>query len=383
MAGYNFRNYGMLRWQGVIGAAMSEFPDLIIQRLEDRIAVNAMSAAAIRIERNGELLLDWAGGRRDFTPGSAPATTESVFHIASISKPMTTSAVAKLIERGLIDADDHVCDYVPEFAANGKGDVMLRHCFTHTSGLPDMVPGNIELRKRNAPLSEFVKAACRSRLLFPPGTNIRYQSSGILMLGEIAERVTGKPFREYMAEVLFGPAGMTSSHLGWKREFDSRRIESKEKDPENTSHWDHNSPYWRDFGGPWAGVHSTTADIARLLQMMLDNGKSQSGETVLEPGTVRLLLRDHTSALPGLDMPVRLRESWGFGWRLQQLGHGGWYGSAVPEGAFGHAGGDGTVAWADPASGVVFVLLTNGQLDDEGGTLKACGNIAAAALCGG
>lgn len=361
---------------------MSEFQELIIRRLQDRIAVNAMSAASIRVERKGEVLLDWAGGRRDFTPKSGPTATDSVYHIASISKPMTTSVVSKLIEQGLIDADDPVAHYVPEFGVYGKDMVKLRHCLTHTSGLPDMVPGNIELRKRNAPLSEFVEAACRSRLLFPPGTDVRYQSSGILMLGEVAERVTGKPFREYMAEVLFGPTGMTSSHLGWKREFDARRIEAKEKDPANTSHWDHNSPYWRDFGGPWAGVHSTTADIARLLQMMLDKGKSQSGETVFEPGTVRMALRDHTSALPKLSDEARLREGWGFGWRIQRTGDGGWYGSAVPEGAFGHAGGDGTVAWADPASGVVFVLLTNGQLEDEGHTLKACGNIAAAALCG-
>lgn len=360
---------------------MSDFQELIVRQLEDRTEANAMSAASVRIERRGELLLDWAGGRRDFDLNSPPATTGSVFHIASISKPMSTSGVTKLIERGLIDADDPVAEYVPEFGRYGKDKVTLRHCLTHSSGLPDMVPGNIELRKRNAPLSEFVAAACRARLLFPPGTDVRYQSSGILMLGEVAERVTGTTFRDYLAEVLFGPTGMTSTHLGWRADFDGRGIASKEKNPEETRHWDHNSRYWRDFGGPWAGVHSTTADIARLMQLMLDGGRSQSGERVFEPGTVRLMLQDHTSALPDLPAAARLREGWGFGWRIQRLGDGGWYGSAVPQGAFGHAGGDGTVAWADPASGVVFVLLTNGQLDDEGGTLKACGNIAATALC--
>ncbi|MDA1280930.1 MAG: serine hydrolase [Chloroflexi bacterium] len=302
---------------------MSDFQELIVRRLEARIAVNAMSAAAIRIERRGEILLDWAGERRDFTSSSSPATTDSVFHIASISKPMTTSTVSKLIEQGLIDADDYVVDFVPEFAAHGKENVKLRHCFTHTSGLPDMVPGNIPLRERNAPLSEFVAATCSARLLFQPGTDVRYQSSGILMLGEIAERVTGKPFRDYMAETLFEPTGMTSSHLGWKKEFELIDIASKEKDPENTSHWDHNSLYWRDFGGPWAGVHSTAADITRLMQMMLAKGQSQAGDTVLEPGTVNMILQDHISALPDLTDEARLREGWGFGWRIQRLGDGG------------------------------------------------------------
>ena len=80
--------------------------------------------------------------------------------------------------------------------------------------------------------------------------------------------------------------------------------------------------------------------------------------------------------------PARLAEGYGLGWRIQRLGESGWYGSAVPAGAFGHAGATGTVAWADPASGVTFVALTNGLLEDEGVTLQSCGNIAAAALCG-
>jgi CubicO group peptidase (beta-lactamase class C family) len=366
----------------MIGAAVSDFQDLIVRRLQGRIDAGAMSAASIRVERQGEVLLDWAGGHSDFKTGSTAASTESIYHIASISKPMSTTGVAKLIEQGLIDPDDLVVKYVPEFGSHGKDRITLRHCFTHTSGLPDMVPGNIELRKRNAPIEEFITAACEARLHFTPGTDIRYQSAGILMLGEVAQRVTGKPFREYMTEVLFGPVGMNSTHLGWKEEFNNRRIESKERDAEHTAHWNHNSPYWRDFGGPWAGVHSTPADIASLLQMMLDRGKARSGNDVLGPGTVRLLLSDHTSGLPDLSGPARLREGWGFGWRIQRLGEAGWYGSAVPAGSFGHAGGDGTVAWADPVSGVVFVLLTNGQLDDELDALRACGNITAAALCG-
>ncbi|MDP6665858.1 MAG: serine hydrolase domain-containing protein, partial [Dehalococcoidia bacterium] len=163
---------------------MSDFQDLIVRRLEDRIDSGAMSAASVRVERRGELLFEWAGGTRGFDSAAPPADTESVFHVASISKPMAACGVANLIERGLVDADDPVIEYVPEFGSNRKEGVTLRHCLTHTSGLPDMVPGNIALRKRNAPLSEFMAAACESRLLFPPGTDVRYQSSGILMLSE-------------------------------------------------------------------------------------------------------------------------------------------------------------------------------------------------------
>jgi CubicO group peptidase (beta-lactamase class C family) len=361
---------------------MSGYKDLIIRRLQDRIDAGAMSAAAIRIERRGEVLLDWAGGTYEFDKTSPAIDTDSVFLVASITKPMVTSCFAKLIEQGLVDADDNVAEYVPEFAAHGKEKVTLRHCLTHTSGLPDMVPGDAGFRKQNAPLSEFVAAACNARLLFEPGTQVKYQSAGILMLAEISERITGKPIRQQLDELVFGPSGMKSSHLGWRSNFEGRRVDAKVSHAVATSNWNHNSDYWKDLGAPWGGAHMNTADIARLLQVLLDGGVSSSGERVFEPGTVRTLLTDNTNAEPNLSTSSRLHESWGLGWRLQRDGGAGWYGSAVPAGAFGHGGATGTLTWADPASGVVFVVLTNGLLDEEGSTLKACGNIAASALCG-
>ena len=360
---------------------MSDFQDLIIQRLEERINAGAMSAAAVRVEQRGELLLDWAGGTREFDTASPDVDTESVFLIASITKPMVTSGFSKLIEWGLVDADDPLTKYVPEFADHGKSDVTLRHCLTHTSGLPDMVPGDIELRKRNAPMSDFVAAACKARLLFAPGTEVRYQSAGILMLAEVVERVTGTPIRDHVANEIFNPIGMDSTHLGWREDFANRIVAAKVSNHEETSNWNHLSPYWRDFGAPWGGVHSTTADIAAFLQTMLNRGKSSSGKKVFEPGTVEMMLTEYTSEQPNLSTASRLNEGWGFGWRIQRRGEGGWYGSAVPAGAFGHAGATGTIAWAEPKSGVVVVVLTNGLQSEEGSVLKACGNIAAAALC--
>ena len=341
-----------------------------------------MSAAAVRVERHGEVLLNWAGGTYEFDKSSPAIDTESIFLVASITKPMVTSCFAKLIESGLVDADDKVADYVPEFAIHGKDKVTLRNCLTHTSGLPDMVPGDAGLRKQNAPMSEFVSAACNARLLFDPGTQVRYQSAGILMLSEISERITGKPIRQQLAESVFTPAGMDSSHLGWRGDFEGRRVDAKVADQESTAHWNHNSDYWKDFGAPWGGAHTTTTDIARFLQVMLNSGKSTSGERVFQPGTVRTLLTDNTSAEPKLSTASRLQEAWGLGWRLQRASGAGWYGSAVSAGAFGHGGATGTLTWADPATDVVFVVLTNGLLEAEGSTLKACGNIAASALCG-
>ncbi len=376
---------GRYPFQGTIAARelpLTDFRDGIVRLFESRITAAAMSAASLHIEKRGEVPLEWAGGRLDFNPSASPATPESVFLIASITKPMSCAAVVTLIEQGRIDLDDRVAAYIPEFGANGKEAVRLRHCFTHTSGLLDRLPDNLQLRRENAPIESFVASTCRTHLRFPPGTDIKYQSTGISMLANVAERVTGERFRDLLEKKILRPAGMDSTHLGWREDFEQRAVATKIHDRESSRDWNLDSAYWRDFGAPWGGAHATAADIGRFLQVMLEGGRSANGDHVLRPGSARLMLADHISAMPQLPEAVRLREGWGLGWRIQRLGDGSWCGSAVPAGAFGHWGITGTVAWADPVSGVSFVLLTNGSFHDEGDTLKRCGNIAAGALCG-
>ena len=363
---------------------MSDFRNDIIRRLNASMEAGGMSAASVRVERRGELLMDWTGGRLHFQEGAPQVTDESVFMIASITKPMTATGVAKLIERGDIDLDDTVASYVPEFSASGKESVTLRHCFTHTSGLPYMVPDNHELIKASAPPEEFVASVNRTHLRFPPGTDWRYSGPGAVMLGEVGERVTGTPFREYLSDTLFRPAGMGSTHLGWREDFEGRCVATKEDHPWNT-------PYFRGLGAPNSGAFSTAADIARLFRLMLDGGGAQDGRQVLAPGTVRLMLSDHTGAMPTLSEEARLGNGFGLGWCIQRLGarasttsgpeSTSWLGALVPPGAFGHAGATGTLAWADPSSGVIVIILTNGMTDPDRRAIRASSNIAAAALC--
>ena len=193
---------GRCPFPGTIAAPelpLTDFRAEIIRLLESRIAAAAMSAAPLHIEQDGEVLLDWAGGRLDFDPSASPVVPESVFLITSITKPITCAAVAKLIEQGRIDLDDPVAAYLPEFGVNGKEAVRLRHCFTHTSGLPGRLPDDRQLRRDNAPLESFVASTCRTPpLRFPPGTAVENQSPGLVMLATVAERVTGERFRDFL-----------------------------------------------------------------------------------------------------------------------------------------------------------------------------------------
>jgi len=349
----------------------------IVRNLEAHIDAGDMTAASVLVGKGDEDLFEWVGGRVSWSPGSRAVKPDDVFLIASITKPMVTSAVATLVAEGKLGLRDRISDYVPEFAGGGKEVITLEHCFTHTSGLTDMVPGDVELRKRNASLSDYVKAACGSQLLFTPGSDVRYQSSGILMLAAVAEKVSGKSLRELVTERVFKPAGMSSTDLCWRPAYEGRRVDARVVHGAGSENWNHNSPYWKNLGAPWGGAHSTAADIARLLRTVLDGGVAPGGRRVFTAHCNRMLVTDRIPSMPGLSDAARQAHGWGLGWVIRKSG-GAWsYNS--PAGAFGHSGATGTVAWADPRTRVIFVLLTN--IADGPDVRGKCGEIVARALC--
>ena len=356
--------------------ASDDYLDSTLDRLRQIIgrAVSAgeITAATTIARRDRKTVVELAAGDC--------VALDSVFLIASITKPIVCTGAALLLERGEVDLDDPVCSFVPEFAQNGKRRVLIRHLLTHTSGLPDILPNNDSLRRDRSPLSEFVAGVCREPLMFPPGSMVSYQSMGILMLAEIVERVTAARLRDFLESELFEPLRMRSTSLGWTDHLANRVVEATPS-PESEGAWVWNTPYWRNLGAPWGGVFSTVVDIARFLEMFLDAGRS-CGNQILQPVTVRNMISDLTTGIPDANGTSGLQNGWGLGWQVQRVGASGFFGSLTPVGAFGHFGVTGTLAWADPASETAFVMLTSGKMPETIGTLKRCGNVIAAAISG-
>ena len=107
-----------------------------------------------------------------------------------------------------------VVRYIPEFREGERARVLVRHLLSHSSGLPDMLPENDDLRKRHAPLKDFVSGTCRTPLLFSPGTQVKYQSMGILLAAEIVERIAKQPLPQFLQKEVFSPIGMRQTSLG-------------------------------------------------------------------------------------------------------------------------------------------------------------------------
>jgi beta-lactamase class C len=268
--------------------------------------------------------------------GKAP-DPDAVFLLASITKPMTATAVMLLSDRGQLSLSDAVQRFIPEFRGEGRERVLIRHLLTHTSGLPDMLPENVDLRKRHARLADFVAGTCRTPLLFAPGSEVRYQSMGILLAAEIASRITGTPFPKLLHEQVFRPLGMTRTSLGLGGRAIADTMQCQVDEP---SDWDWNSTYWRNLGVPWGGAHANAGDVARFLRYF-----AETREGVLKSATAASMIADQT---PGM------KQRYGFGWRLNDSA----YGRAASARTFGHSGSTGTLCWHDPKRDRTFVLLT-------------------------
>jgi len=342
--------------------------------LESEVRQGHAGAASILVARRGTVVLHKGFGRLSARPNSPAVVPDSIYEVASITKPVTATALMLLVERGVVSLHDSVHVYLPEFTGGERDKVQVRDLLAHTSGLPDMLPENTALRRAHAPLSEFVKRTCSTPLLFAPGTSFSYQSMGILLAGEIVERLTRMPLRGFEQKEIFGPLGMRSTVLGLGKLQISQTVESwtdPQADPKDTESWGPNSPYWRDMGHPWGGMQTNTSDLAILLQTFLDHG-SYAGKRILSPATVRAMTADQNTSLSA---------PWGLGWALGRATAWNGFGDLVSPRTFGHAGATGTVAWADPETQLLCVILTNRAWSiDNGRLLRLVSNAVAASV---
>jgi CubicO group peptidase (beta-lactamase class C family) len=388
------------------------FDPLRLERVYDTLALwvgeDRIPAAGIAVGRHGKMLEPRFFGRQHPEPSAPPLRNDAIFLVASVTKPLTALAAVLLVERGRITLDDPVGDHVPEFAANGKDKVRVRHLLTHTSGLPDMLPNNEQLRQDHQPLDAFVRAICELPLDFEPGTRVQYQSTGFAMLADIVRRVSGRPLAPFLADELFRPLGLIDTALGapdewWTGEPPKSDRFALVRVPGNGrgNDWQWNSRYWRSLGAPWGGLLTTPAEFAVICQLFLDAlrgdgptahqtpggfGFSRSGSAseavvpLLSAAAARAMTTNQLTALAGLpDAEARARP-WGLGWRLNWPGHSANFGDLLGPRAFGHWGATGTLVWMDPDAHAFLVLFTTEPQEPEGPYLARISNLVCAAL---
>jgi CubicO group peptidase (beta-lactamase class C family) len=347
----------------------------LLQRWVDK---DRVPAAAICVGRKGRMLEPRSFGRQRPEPKGPPLRNDARFYAASLTKPVTVAAVLMLLERGELSLEDRVADFVPRFAAFGKQDVRIIHLMTHTSGLPDMLPDNEELRKAHQPFSAFIDGTCKVSLAFAPGARVSYQSMGTAMLAEIVHQVTGTVVAEFLRKEMFEPLGLSDTALGLDAKHKERMVVHRLPPEHQNADWHWNSAYWLGFGCPWGGLITTPADYARICQLMLAGGTLDKVR-ILSRATVRAMASNQLMAMPQMPEEERRCRPWGLGWRLNWPDNLGSFGDLLGPRSFGHWGSTGNLCWMDPDAEAFCVLFTTQPLTEDRRFMARASNIVAAA----
>ncbi len=332
-----------------------------------------MPGAVVLVGYRGHIVYHKAFGFLQTKPQKVPMQPDTVFDLASLTKPVATaSSIMRLVERKLVDLDAPVARYIPEFAANGKGKISVRQLLIHTSGL---IPDNSINDYKNGPAEAF-RRIHELKTVYEPGTDFRYSDVGFLLLGEIVERISGKNIHEYSREKLFEPLGMRETGFLPGEALKKRAAVTQQRN----NRWmkgEVHDPRAYALGGiaGHAGLFSTANDLALFAQMLINKG-CLNGRRVLSPETVRLM----TSPV---EVPGGFRTP---GWDFRSA-YSSNRGDLFSRSAFGHGGFTGTTFWIDPEQKLFVIFLSNRVHPDGKGSVNPLSGristVAAAAICPG
>lgn len=291
-------------------------------------------------------------------PGRLPIGADTLFAVASLTKPITATAVMQLADRGQLSIDQPVHELLPEFAGPGKDGITLRHFLTHTSGLPEYADDNDEIRRQHGGLAAFVRSYCHGRLLFPPGSQWSYSNYGFGLSGEIISRHGGRGYHTFVAEEILAPLGMRDSYLLPPESVWKRIAWVWLPEEPHTDHERYNSAYFRRLGIPWGGLYTTPEDLAVFAQAFLQGGVYQ-GRRIVSQAAAREMIRNQLrESIRDTSGVARWRTaSWGIGWDVK-----GWKaphnsGALTSPDTFWHTGSSGSMLWVDPALDLVCVMI--------------------------
>jgi CubicO group peptidase (beta-lactamase class C family) len=360
--------------------------------MEDMIAKHEIAGAVTAVVGKNDLLHLETTGFAD-AAAKRPMQPDTLFWIASMTKPVTGVAILMLQDEHKLDVADPVAKYLPEFAglktpAGAAANLTITQILTHTSGLGEATGPPAQQAKT---LADLVPIWLAAPMQYQPGAQWKYTQSGINAAARIVEVVSGKTFDAFVQERLFDPLGMSNTTFYPTAEQRTRLATAYAKNKETSAL--EPVPPRADYGPRErpplgnGGLYSTAPDYARFARMLL-NGGTLDGRRYLSSEAMRLLSTPQTG-----DLPTGFLQSdtygnrganygWGIGTCILRTPHEGVAGMLSP-GAYGHGGAWGTQAWIDPVKGVAYILMvqrSNFPNSDASDVRRAFQDAAAHAL---
>ena len=334
--------------------------------MEAMVARNEIAGAVTLVVTPERILHQETTGLADVA-SQRPMTADTLFWIASMTKPVTAVAVLMLQDEGRLHVSDPVARYIPEFGTlrtpSGRpANLTLTQILTHTSGLGE---ANGPAAQQARTLADLVPLWLSGPTQFEPGERWRYCQSGINAAGRVVEVVSGQPFHVFLKKRLFDPLGMKDTTF-YPTEAQRRRLVTAYA-RNATNGLLEPVPPRADFGSTNrppqgnGGLFSTGPDYARFCQMLLGGG-AYKGRRYLSPEAMRHLNTPLTGDLPtGFFQNDTFGQhgtkyGWGLGTCVLKTPHDG-VAAMLSPGTFGHGGAWGTQAWIDPLRGVACILM--------------------------
>ena len=282
---------------------------------------------------------------------------DTMFRMASNTKPTIAAAIAILVEQGKLNFNDNVRKHIPSFDNYRAGYIKINHLISHTSGFRI---GPIFLSPLVQKSTEYPNAPCLQAEVDrfgqigadePLGTSYSYSNAGYNSLGALVEVASGNKLEVFLKEHIFQPLGMKDSY--------NHEIAEKLDGKLNRM----SSVFSRSRGGPWrtawkpgdppdypfvrasGGMISTAWDYAIFCQMFL-NGGTYNGQQILSPETVKTMTSPQTAYIYNPQQLEQQNTFYGYGWNVSK------------DGVFSHGGSDGTFAWVDPDKKIIGLVFT-------------------------
>lgn len=313
-----------------------------------------VSGAVTLVASGGKVVHLGAVGLADIDSGKE-MLTHKMFSIASMTKPVTATAVMILQDEGKLNIDDKISKYLPVYKnvklQDGSApdrEITIRDAITHTAGLA----GN---QIFDSSLKDSVDELATRSLKFQPGTKWQY-SPGLNVAGRVVEVVAGKPFEEFVQQRIFDPLKMTNTSFFPNDKQQARiaglyrmdgqnktlaEIDNRIVDPSNVK-----AP------NPSGGLFSTARDMFRFYQMILSGGQLRRGDRIVSEQAVKEMTQPQTGDLVTGFTPGNC---WGLGWCIVREPQG--VTESLSSGTFGHGGAFGTQGWVDPKTQTIYVLM--------------------------
>ncbi|MBE2213070.1 MAG: beta-lactamase family protein [Opitutaceae bacterium] len=289
--------------------------------------------------------------------GARPMTADTLFWIASMTKPVTGVAVMMMVDEGRLALADPVAKYIPEFAAlrtpsGAPANLTLEQLLNHTSGLADLPRGDAASART---LADLIPLYLALPMNFEPGAKWQYCQSSINTAARVVEIVSGERFDVFLEKRLFQPLGMKDTTFYPDEAQRARLATSYRKDPASgglvvaEARFDLSTRERPPLAN--GGLYSTPRDYAQFARMLLRRGELD-GRRYLSEAAVAALVTDRTREIPAGFVPG---SAWGVATILVREPQG--VTAGLSAGSFGHGGAWGTQAWVDPVRGVAHLLF--------------------------